>query len=791
MEYYIFIKRKGERIMLSGKFICATYDYSTYTKAVPSPYFRKTFIADFIPSKCTVTVGCAGFYELYINGQKITKGLLAPYISNPDDIVYYDEYDITGYIAEGRNAIGIQLGNGFQNNIGGQIWDLDDAEFRGAPRVAFALEVTRQDGKTAVIEADTSVKTAPSPVLFDDMRCGVVYDARREITGWSQADFIDDEWENALIAETPRGERRLCTADPILPIRHLSPISVKKCTLADFRPRGDVPKTPNPYASTEKVGYLYDFGINTAGVVRLKISGERGQHIDLQFGEYINEKGEADISNINFYPDGYSQRDVYILKGEGEEIFEPQFTYHGYRYCLVLGLTEAQATENLLTMIVCSSSIKERGGFRCSDPVTTKLQAMTKNSTLSNFYYFPTDCPHREKNGWTGDAAASCVQTMLNFSPERSYAEWLRNIRACQRADGAIPGIVPTAGWGFKWGNGPEWDTVLTKLPYYIYIMRGDKTVLEENADAIFRYVTYLANHRTARGTVELGLGDWLPVTVIKSPLEFTDSVISMNILDMASYIFGVLNMSHQKKFTDDLYSEIRAAVRKYLVDFNTMTAIGDCQTSQALAIYHNVFEPGEKPAAFKKLLEIIKRTDDHIDCGFIGIQVLFRVLADFGEYDLAYKMLARPDYPSYGNFVTRGLTALPEDFKRADEYPNSLNHHFLGDISAFFIEYIGGIKVNPYREDVHSVNIEPCFIAALDNAAAYHETVDGRVTVKWERTGKDYKLTVNAPATLNGQIKLPSGFMFKDEQCSFTELCSGEYEIVNLNAAAENIIEL
>lgn len=207
-----------------------------------------------------------------------------------------------------------------------------------------------------------------------------------------------------------------------------------------------------------KRGWLYDFGVNTAGIETLRIKGERGQQIDLQFAEYINPDGELDYGNLGFYPDGFVQRDVYILKGEGEEVFEPQFTYHGARYCLVLGLTDEQATEELLTFDICASAIGDRGDFRCSDDTVNKLQVMTRNSDLSNFYYFPTDCPHREKNGWTGDASVSCEQLSLNFAPEKSYKEWLRNIRKTQKETGELPGIIPTGGWGYEWGNGPAWD---------------------------------------------------------------------------------------------------------------------------------------------------------------------------------------------------------------------------------------------------------------------------------------------------------------------------------------------
>ena len=777
--------------MFSKKFICASHKYSTYTEFCPAPYFRKTFTLAEKPEKCTVTVTGLGFYELFINGSKITKGLIAPYISNPDHIVYYDCYDITKNLLPGKNVLGIQLGNGMQNAPGGQIWDFDKAPFRSAPCTAFAIEIKKPDGTTQLIEADESVKTAPSPVLFDDLRCGCFYDARNEINGWAEPDFDDSFWSNALRAPTARGEARLCKAEPIQTICRISPVSVRKCTLAEFEPRGDVVKEANPLPSKERVGYLYDFGRNSAGIERLKIRGERGQQVDMQFCEFVNTDGKADFGNINFYPDGYAQRDIYILSGRGEEVFEPVFTYHGFRYIFVTGITEEQAVPGLLDFKICSSSVNENAKFRCSDKTADILQAMTVNSILSNFYYFPTDCPHREKNGWTGDAALSCESALINFTVEDSYREWLNNIRKAQAESGALPGIIPTDKWGYHWGNGPAWDAALTYLPYYTYIMRGNKIILEENAHAIFSYCEYLSRKRTKRGTLEFGLGDWCPVTSVKAPLELTDSITAMSILEKAAYIFSELRLWLQKEFCEKLYAEIRTAVRKYLIDWGSFTAAGRCQTSQAMAIYYNVFDEAEKKEAFKVLLKIIERSDDHIDFGILGAKVLFRVLADYGEAELAYKMITRPDYPSYGHFIEQGLTALPECFFKDGARPDSLNHHMFGDISAWFIEYIAGIRPNPYRKDANEILLAPCFIKKLTYTTAFYDTPDGRISVKWERTPLGIKLRVDKNDDIHGEIRLPEGFVFTEDGHSTAKLENGEYLITDLDGENDYIIEL
>ena len=442
----------------SNRFITADTTYCTFEKHIAAPRFRKSFILDKPPKKAEILICGLGFYDLFINGKKITKGYLTPYISNPDDILYYDRYDVTAFCCKGRNVIGIILGNGMLNPIGGQVWSMEKASFRSAPKVALSFEASEEAGGSIRFECDSSFKTSPSAILFDDLRCGVHYDARKEQKGWSLPGFDDSAWAEAIPAVCPKGEPSLYEAQPIVVSEELKPVSIRKGRLHAYPSIHPLVKDIVPeYRESERTGYLYDFGQNNAGVCRLKIKGRPGQRIALQCGERL-DNGELTYDNINFYPDGYSQRDVYICAGGEEEVFVPPFTYHGFQYVLVIGITEEQATEDLLTYLVMHSNLQETGSFSCSDPVLNQLQTLTRRSTLANFFYFPTDCPHREKNGWTGDASLSSEHTLLNLNPEKSYREWLRNIVKAQNDAGAIPGIVPTAGWGFEWGNGPAWD---------------------------------------------------------------------------------------------------------------------------------------------------------------------------------------------------------------------------------------------------------------------------------------------------------------------------------------------
>ncbi len=741
--------------MFSDKFIYAGPEYNDLSKFVPAPYFRKSFDVESVSEPCSITIGCGGFYRIWINGTEITKGIIAPYISNLDHTVYFDKYDLTPYLHNGKNTLGFMLGNGMQNNPGGKTWKFHISRLRSAPRFAFSLEIGEN-----LIEADESVKTAPSPLYFDDLRCGERYDARNEISGWNLPEYDDGNWKNAIFCEKPRGEFRLCEAEPVKPTgRRIKPVAFFEGEAEKYveNERTECPDAQEKYVPQR--GYIYDFGENKAGLCELKIKGTKGQRIEMQFGEFIGENGKFNYQNLEFYPDGYCQHNVYICSGDGEEIYMPHFTYHGFRYCFITGITDEQATEELLTYVICNSELSKRGSFECSDKTANTLYDMCMNSDLSNFFYFPNDCPHREKNGWTGDIALSAEHMLMNFSCEKSFSEWLRNMVYAQEPSGALPCVVPHT--SYDWRSGPAWDCALVFLPCLIYQYTGETDAMEIVAQSSFRYLSYLSTKRTKRGTVDLFLGDWCPVgNNRKATTEFTDSVYAMLICEKSALIYDTLNMPLQKQFALALYDEIRSAVREHLIDKENLIADVKCQTSQAMAIYYNVFDESEKEKAFEILLDMIHANSDFIDFGILGARVLFHLLSSYGESDLAYKMICRPEWPSYGNFIERGYTSLPENFVIDEKDIHSLNHHFFGDISNWFISCVAGLRYNPTGTDGNSVLIKPSFISNLDFAKASFESPYGLISVEWKRIDGEITVSVHKP---------------KDVQCSFD---FGAYEV-------------
>lgn len=701
---------------MKKQFIQATKEYTTLERHVPAPLFRRSFLLEQAPDTATLSICGLGFYILYVNGQNVTKGHIAPYVSNPDDVCYYDTYDVGPYLTAGENVIGVILGNGMLNCPGGHVWDFDTASYRSAPMLA--LELSCKSGENEVlIEADEQFLTHPSAITFDDLRLGESFDARLDPTGWMHPGYDTGDWKPAFFAIPPRGGMKLCTAEPIVVRDTLSPVSV---TLTED-------------------GYLYDFGENNAGVPCLCIEGAPGQTVTVWLGEQLHE-GRFYNGNIRFYYkttdyyDRYNQTLRYTCKGEGKEMYTPHFHYAGFRYALVQGITEAQATKALLSYQVMGSALTEIGGFTCSDEKANAVFEMVKRSDRANYFYFPTDCPHREKNGWTGDVAISAPHMTMLYDTEVSYREWLLNVRLAQNAEGALPGIVPTSGWGFSWGNGPAWDRVVFELPYVLFKYRGCLDVIRENAHAMMRYLQYIMSRRSADGTIAVGLGDWVPVDLscdkYKAPLALTDTLMVMDMARKAAEMFTAIGATHDAAYAAGIYRELRTTVRTHLMNPVTLVVAGCCQTSQAMALHYGVFEETERPRATAELVRLIGEAGGGFDCGFQGLFAIFHALAENGEAELAYNLAMREEYPSYAWLLAQGYTTLPEHFRKRTPYTESQNHHFFGDIARFLMMHIAGLEVL----DAVTVRVAPKPVASLTGASAYYDLPAGRVSVSWKR---------------------------------------------------------
>lgn len=753
-------------------FIGRSTALNTMEKYVPAPIFRKTFNVSKKAQSAKIIICGLGFYRLFINGIDITKGILAPYISNPDHKVYYDEYNIVKYIKKGKNAIGIMLGNGMINADGGRVWDFDLASFRAAPMVAFEVNI---DGE--VITADESVKTADSACYYDDLRCGCFYNAQNEQPDWNKPDFDDCAWDNAVLRDAPKGEKLLSTAEPISLCSNEPPISVTKGEIAPgYKLRdGGIRGGEFFESAPETQGFIYDFGTNCAGVFTAKIKNATpATKLSFQCAERLDEQGRLDYNNILFYPNGYAQRDIYICRG-GQEQFMPLFTYHGFRYLFVSGIDPKNIT---ITRHECTSALKTSGEFWCDNQIINKIQELTLRSDRANFVYFPTDCPQREKNGWTGDASTSAEQFLYNFYAENSLSVWLSNIVAAQNEQGAFPGIVPTGTWGFEWGNGPSWDSVVSVMTDAIYRFSGQAQIINETADALYKYIKYLDTKTDSNGLVAIGLGDWLQPNCLPdsptTPLVVTDSTMCYQIAKTAAKLFKIKGYNDYCEYAADFADRMLSNIRKHLVSDDGTYALCKTQSAQSLFIYYEIFEKRNIPSAAKILTEFVNSDKNRISSGLVGLKALFFALSDNGYVDLALKLILG-DAPSYEYLVKMGFTSLPEslDYYNREQMGGvaSYCHHYLGVVSAWFYGSLAGIRFGD-----ENVIIRPCVPNNLNRVKASCRNIN----VEWKKKGNTVVLKIKAPSGLNGNIIAPNGYVFKDKT-NTKQLKSGTYKLLAL----------
>ncbi len=738
----------------SKKFVSATTERTTLTKNVPAPYLRRDFtLRDHdVIKKAEITVCGLGFYRLFVNGTEITRGHLSPYIVNPDHNMYYDNYDILPYIKYGYNTIAFILGNGIQNGFDGAVWHFDRMPSVSAPKLAFALELTYNDEeKPRLIEADEQVLTHPSPIYFDGLRMGEKYDSRLENPLWNLPGCDLSDWTPAIPAALDAGIPMLADCHPIVKVKELRAVNIFK--------DGD--------------SYVYDFGQNLTGLTRLNISGEWGQHINIDHSERPMEDGK--FMKLTSRWDWCYQVTDFICNGTKNQTYAPSFTYYGFRYAKVTGITEEQATKDLLVFDVMNTELTRRTDFKCSDPIINQIYDCALNSTTSNFIHFPNDCPHREKNGWTGDAALSALHTMLNFDPEDNYTAWLRSIVLAMKPNGAVPGIVPNGDWSIytearpgNTYNGPAWDNVLVALPYYMAVLRDDLRGAEIVAPALIRYLMYINTRLNERGLVDIGLWDYVNIRYKATdvPCELTDSIFVYDFAVKSAYLYRRLGMENEALYCDRYAKDFRKKIRKHLItDKKTMTFdVGD-QTSQSFALYFGLCDnEDERQRAFNTLLERVHADDDKISHGVLGGRVFYRVMLDFGQYDLIHKMIVREDGPSYGYKMRRGMTTLPESLSFREE--GSLNHHFWGDISAVFVEYYGGIRTNKDTEDSHSIHISPIFPSEISFAEAEANLNAGLVKTRWDRLADGtVELKLELPKGATAEITAPIGYLVKGKQ--------------------------
>ncbi len=705
----------------------------------PAPYFRKGFEASKKIRSARAYIAVAGLYELYLNGRKVGNHRLDPMYTRFDRRTLYVTYDITEQLQQGKNAIGVLLGNGWYNHQSTAVWNFHKAAWRARPAFCLDLRIQYEDGSVETVSSGKDWKTALSPVVFNSIYTAEHYDARREQPGWNTAGFIDTAWKEVLLRAAPSPH---IVAQAMHPIRNVEEIAVK--SLQKFN----------------DTAYVFNLGRNISGVSRITVKGDSGTVIRLKHGERLYKNGRVDLSNIDVHyrptdnTDPF-QTDIFILSGRGEESFMPKFNYKGFQYVEVTSTKPVSLRAESLRGYFMHSDVPAVGTVSSADPVIDKIWSATNNSYLSNLFGYPTDCPQREKNGWTGDAQIAIETGLYSFDGITVYEKWLADQRDEQQPNGVLPSIIPTSGWGYEWGNGPDWTSTIAIIPWNIYLFYGDKKLLADCYDNIKRYVNHIDENYPS-GVTSWGLGDWVPVKS-KTPVPLTSTCYyfaDASILASAAQLLGR---------PDDYahYSALAGKIKKAFNDsfYHRETGLyGDgTQTALSVALYWKLVPNENIQKVAANLAKRVEADQYHLDVGLLGQKAILNALSENGYADVAFKIAAQRTYPSWGWWMQNGATTLYENWNIDSRYDISLNHIMFGEIGAWLYKGPGGIKPDPQKPGFKNILLQPHFVSGLDHFEASHNGPYGQIVSAWKKTRKGYTYNVTIPANSTATVSLPT----------------------------------
>jgi alpha-L-rhamnosidase len=737
-----------------------THDYDP---DAPMPLFRKEFeIGDAAAiDHARFCIAAPGYYEASLNGKRIGENVLDPGQTNYEDYTYYSAYDIDPGDLDDKNVIGIMLGNGWYNQ--NQVWK-GQAEYApmvyGQPVFSCQLIIHKRDGTSEIIGSDESWRWAPGPITYSNVYGGEHHDARREVEGWNRPGEVSGNWHPVMVPEVHPTNLFEQFAQPI---RVMDQLPVKEITGRDDG------------------SYVFDMGQNMAGWLRLKIRGERGQVITIRCTEELDGEGNIDPRTTGVRATGVVQTQQYTCKGEGVETWEPRFTYFGFRYAEVRGLTASPA-EDLLTGIVVHSSVPEAGRFQCSEPNINKLHELSRWTIIGNIHSIPTDCPHREKCGWTGDAHAMIRAMICNYGAQRFFNKYLFDMRSSAREEKEElyfaesfhhrsmvmkPAGVPTMIVPGKRTSGvatPDWGTAMVQIPWYLYLYYGDRQILEHFYPDMKTWVAYVQGIQQD-GIIPHGLGDWCPPggnVNIDCPVPFSSTafhILDVSIMARVAALFG--NRGDQDYF-EGLLGELTAAINRHFFDPGQHTY--GSQTADALALDMGIV-PGEyRKAVSGSIVESIhEESDGFLNTGIFGLARIFKVLAENGYEDEAYRLLTKTGRNSFAFMwdhydATTLWEALPcNDNYQEGAYLASHNHPMQAGFDEWFYSGIAGISPVAERPGFQLIGFRPYLTRQLGSSAASYQSGFGTIVSEWENNEEGLTWKLNIPPNSRGIIQVPT----------------------------------
>ncbi|HEU19480.1 MAG TPA: alpha-L-rhamnosidase, partial [Deltaproteobacteria bacterium] len=724
---------------------------STLTEPGTPGWFRKNFTTNNTVKKATLYASARGLFELYMNGHRIGRDVFAPEWTDYNKRIHYRTYDVTEMIQPGNNVLGAILGDGWYSGYVG--WQETRGRYGLENSLLVQLEIILADGSIQTITSDQSWKCTAGPILSSDFMMGEIYDARRELSGWDRPDYDDNAWSGVRTLTPPEAPLVAQRSEPVQVIETVEPVSVHE-------------HAPGVW--------IYDLGQNITGWVRLNIRGPAGTRITLRHGERLTPEGLLYTENLR----RAKATDVYVLSGQGEETWQPRFTFHGFQYVELTGL-DARPPDGTVTGCVVHSSAPPAGTFDCSDSRINRLWLNSLWSQKDNFLSVPTDCPQRdERLGWTGDAQVFSRTAGYNMDVAAFFSKWMIDIQDAQTPDGIFPDTAPRLREDGNYvgldglGGAAGWADAGILIPWMLWRVYDDKQIIEHHFQAMVAWLDYI--ERTNPSGIrshELGnnYGDWL---CIPSDTTFRTQSPMKTLLATAYWADDAAKLSQMAKAVgqedeslrfEAMFERIRTAFQKEFLLKNGKLAV-ETQTAYLLALAFHLLPEKARKSAADFLIETIKSFDWHLSTGFIGIRHLNPVLTDIGRCDVAWRLLLNEDYPSWLYPVLHGATTIWERWNGWTQEEgffnpqmNSFNHYSLGSVGEWLYRYAAGIELDPQINGFKQFLLRPYPGGGLTYAGAEYDSIYGRIKSRWQRQGTTLAYDITIPANTSARVYIPS----------------------------------
>ena len=707
----------------------------------PCQYLRSEFATTKKVKSARVYVSSLGLYQLYLNGKKVGNDLFTPGWTSYNKRIQYQTYDVTALL-QSKNSMGAVLGDGwYRGNIGWQ----NQRNYYGDKLALIAqLHVEYSDGTSENFGTSDSWKASTGPIVFSDIYNGETYDANKEMPGWSTAGFNDSNWGRAAVLNHSKENLVAPQGPPVQAIEEIKPVKILTT------PKGEV---------------VFDLGQNMVGWVRLKVSGKKGDYVTLKFAEVLDKDG-------NFYTDNLRAAKVtdnYILKGGGEETYEPAFTFHGFRFVQLIDFPGTPTIDNI-TGVVIHSAMEPTGTFACSEPMINQLQHNIQWGQKGNFLDVPTDCPQRdERLGWTGDAQVFAPTAAFNFDASGFYTKWMKDVAADQLPDGKVPHVIPDV---LKGGGGSTaWADAALVVPWTTYLTYGDKRILEQQYPSMKAWVEYMHN-RAGEDNLWTGdqhFGDWLAFATNNS--DYPGATTEKDLIATAYYSFSSGLLAKIAKITgktDDAakYAKLSEDIKKAFVNEFVAPSgrlVSHTQTAYLLAVAFEML-PADLVSKSAAYLAADVNKFKHLTTGFVGTPLLCKTLSAQGYDELAFMLLNRKEYPGWLYPVTQGATTIWErwDGQKPDGTfqsvgMNSFNHYAYGAIGEWLYTYVAGIQIDTENPGYKHFFLAPHPGGGLTNANATYKSIHGEIKSAWKIEDGDMVYEVAVPANTSATVTLPA----------------------------------